>query len=601
MHDVLRGIFDLLTRRERREAALLLITILGTGVFETAAVGAIAAFVSFLTRPESIQDVQWLATALQRFGWQEPRPALFALGLAVLGVLLLKNVFVAFATWRQLRFTWGKLFSLSSRLLERYLSQPYEYFLTRNSAVLSKKFLVDINQVVGDIIRPAMVILSEGIIALSITAFLFWYDALLATVVVIVFGGGYTLVYLNTRRMLKRIGRERLEAHDQRFRMAHEALGGIKEVKVFGRESLYLKRYDRASRVYADHTITENMLAELPRFAVESLAFGGILGIVIFSVARLDDLQAVLAVAGLYVAAGYRLMPSLNRISSSLAAIRFSEAILVRMHHDLVMLQVDDSLRRTTTPLRFEHGVELVDVSYEYPAGDCLAIKGISLAIRKGTSVGFVGATGSGKSTLVDLILGVVRPREGQLRVDGEPLTDNQLRAWQANIGYVPQHIFLADDTVERNIAFGIPDDEIDRNAVTAAARLAGIAGFIESELSDRYQTVVGERGIRFSGGQRQRLGIARALYHRPKLLILDEATSALDSVTEAYVTEAFNSLHGKATLIVIAHRLSTIQHCDVIYLLERGEVIAQGSYESLISSNDVFQRLALHSTVALS
>lgn len=594
MRGDLRGILDLLTPRERREAALVLVTILGTGLSETAAVGAIAAFVSLLARPDSIQEVPWLAAALRQLGWQEARQTLFALGLAVLAVVLLKNGFVAFATWMRVRFIWGKLHSLSSRLLERFLSQPYEYFLTRNSAVLSKNFLVDVNLVVGDIIRPAMTILSEGVIALSISALLFWYDGLLATLVVCVFGGGYALVYLTTRRMLRRIGGEQLEAHEQRFRIAQAALGGIKEVKAFGREGFYLERHDRASRAYVGHAIRQNVLTELPRFAVESLAFGGVLGVVLFSVARQDDLAAVIAVAGLYVAAGYRLMPSLNRISASLAMMRFGEAILAQMHHDLVALQVDDRLRRTATPLRFEHTVELVDVTYKYPAGDDLAIKGISLTIQRGSAVGLVGTTGSGKSTLADLILGVILPREGQVRIDGEALTARQVRDWQANVGYIPQHIFLVDDTVERNIAFGMPDEEIDPIAVAEAARLAGIAGFIKSELSEGYKTVIGERGIRFSGGQRQRLGIARALYHRPKLLIFDEATSALDSVTEAYVNEAINSLHGAATLIVIAHRLSTIQHCDVIYMLERGELVAQGSYQSLVSSNDLFQRLAV-------
>jgi len=595
MRGVFRGVLEILTARERREAAFVVVTIMATGLAETAAVAALAAFLRFLTAPESIRAVPALASGLERFGWQEPRQALIAIGVGVLVVLLLKNSFVAFATWVRVRFIWSKLFSLSSRLLERYLSQPYEYFLTRNSALLSKNFLVDINQVVGDIIRPAMTVLSEGTTALFITAFLFWYDALLAGMVVAVFGGGYALVYWATRRKLTRIGKERLGAHEERFRMAHEALGGIKEVKVFGRESFYLRRYNRASHIFVRHQITENVLAELPRFAVESLAFSGILGIIILTMARQGDFTTVIAVAGLYVAAGYRLMPSLNRISASLAAMRFSEAILEVIHGDLVSLQVDEQLARTPMPLRFEHAIELTGVSYQYPAGDHPAIRHVSLVIRRGNSIGIAGETGSGKSTLADLILGALRPSEGEIRVDDQVLTDDRLRDWRAEIGYIPQHIFLADDTVEQNIAFGIPAAEIDRVAVGDAARLAGIAEFIENELSEAYKTVIGERGIRFSGGQRQRLGIARALYHRPKLLVLDEATSALDSVTESYVNKAISSLHGKVTLIVIAHRFSTIEQCDVIFLMDRGQLIAQGGYESLVSSNDVFQRLALH------
>ena len=247
MRGLFKDVLEILTPRERRDAAYVLIIILVTGLAETAAVGAIAAYIAFLADPDSIQAVPWLPEILQRFGWQALGPTLIAASLSVLGVLVLKNAFVAFATWTRVRFIWGKLYSLSTRLLERYLSQPYEYFLTRNSAVLSKNFLVEINLVVGHIIRPGMSIISEAIIAVFITAFLFWYDAPLAAMVVAIFGGGYPLVYWATRRTLQRIGKERLVVHEQRFKMAHEALGGIKEVKVFGREHFYLKRYKHAS------------------------------------------------------------------------------------------------------------------------------------------------------------------------------------------------------------------------------------------------------------------------------------------------------------------------------------------------------------------
>lgn len=600
MRGLFKDVLEILTPRERRDAAYVLIIILVTGLAETAAVGAIAAYIAFLADPDSIQAVPWLPEILQRFGWQALGPTLIAASLSVLGVLVLKNAFVAFATWTRVRFIWGKLYSLSTRLLERYLSQPYEYFLTRNSAVLSKNFLVEINLVVGHIIRPGMSIISEAIIAVFITAFLFWYDAPLAAMVVAIFGGGYPLVYWATRRTLQRIGKERLVVHEQRFKMAHEALGGIKEVKVFGREHFYLKRYKHATRAFTGYQTTENVIAELPRFAVETLAFSAILVIIFITMARQDDFTSVIPIAGLYVAAGYRLMPSLNRISASLATMKYNEAVLEIMHNDLVTLPVDERLARKVTPIRFERGVELSGASYKYPAGDALALKRISLDIRRGSSVGFVGETGSGKSTLVDLILGVIRPCEGQILIDGEVLTDDRVRDWQANVGYIPQHIFLVDDTVEHNVAFGIPDEDIDHDAVIDAARLAGIADVIESELSEGYRTVIGEHGIRLSGGERQRLGIARALYHRPKVLILDEATSALDSATEAYVNEAISSLHGKVTLLIVAHRFSTIQQCDDIYVLERGELIGQGNYQSLVSSSHVFQRLVLHGAGAI-
>ena len=596
MGGVVRGILAILTPRERRDGGLVAVTILVLGVFETAAVGAIAVFARVLARPDSVHELpDWLVLGLEYAGYPTSRRWLFVLGLGVFLILVAKSVFAAFATWMEVRFVWARVSSLSRRLLERYLGQPYEYFLGKHSVVLGKNILVNVDRVVGEIIRPAMRVLSEGVVAGSIVALLAWYDAPLVFLILTVCGGGYTLVYWATGRRLERLGRERFGAEEQRARIALEGLGGIKEVKAFGMEGSYLRRYEHAVRRYIRPTITEQTLAEWPRFAVDIVSFGAILGILLLAATRQADLTSVLAATALYAAAGFRLMPCVNRLSAAMASLRAGTALLTDLHHDLVTLDVNDGVRRQAAPRPFTREIELENVIYRYPDSAEPALAGISLAIRHGSSAGIVGATGSGKSTLVDVTLGILSPDEGQIRVDGAQLTPDQLRDFQATVGYVPQHVFLADDTVERNIAFGVPDEDIDRRAVTEAAELAGVASFVTTQLSKGYQTMIGERGIRLSGGQRQRLGIARALYRRPSLVVLDEATNSLDSLTEADVTEAIRSLRGRVTLIVVAHRLATIQHCDVVYVLERGRLVAEGNYEHLVASNDVFRRFALH------
>jgi len=342
------------------------------------------------------------------------------------------------------------------------------------------------------------------------------------------------------------------------------------------------------------------MVSQLPAFAMQALVFGGIMAVLLYFMAEGGGVQTALPMISLYTLAGYRLMPALQAAYGGLSSMRSNQAVLDAVHGELCTPAHDGDRRDglppgpvPEAPLGLSDGLRLIGLSYRYPASDRAALNGINLKIRARTRVGLVGPTGSGKTTLVDLILGLLKPEAGALVVDGKPISGRTIRAWQLGVGYVPQQIFLADDSIRANIAFGIPSERIDQAAVERAARTANLHAFVSTELKDGYATLVGERGIRLSGGQRQRIGIARALYRDPDVLIFDEATAALDNLTEHAVMDAVHALASRKTIILIAHRLSTVRDCDKIFYLQQGRVAAAGTYDELLAESPEFRRLA--------
>jgi len=372
-----------------------------------------------------------------------------------------------------------------------------------------------------------------------------------------------------------------------------EAFGGIKEVKLGGLEQPTLSRFDAAAKRFAGTQLTAQVVALLPRFALEIIAFGGILGLVLFLMHRSAGLQAVLPIIALYALAGYRLLPALQMAYDQATKLRFSGAGLDRLHKDLTTHRIEPVKDASTGTVFPQRQISLAGVTFSYPNAERHALEDIYLEIPARSTVGLVGKTGSGKTTAVDIMLGLLRPQSGTMTVDDVVVTPQNCRAWQKSLGYVPQQIFLADESVAANIAFGVPDKAIDRNAVERAAKIANLHQFIVDELPAGYETIVGERGIRLSGGQRQRIGIARALYHEPRVLILDEATSALDNLTEQAVMDAVHNLSGEITIILIAHRLSTVRECDRIFVLELGRLVGSGTFDELKAGNERFRAMA--------
>ena len=364
------------------------------------------------------------------------------------------------------------------------------------------------------------------------------------------------------------------------------------------REPYFLDLYSKESFKQARLRSWNAVIGQVPRFALEAVAFGGIIVFVLVLLLTREDARQVIPLASLFAFAGYRMMPALQEIFTSLTKMQFNRAVLDRIHKDFVTKDKDtllDTFKKQKIPeaLPFTSEIRLENVSYNYPGAEHAVIKDINLVIKRHTSVAFVGPTGAGKTTLVDIILGLLPPQKGRLLIDDVRLDKSNTIKWQRNIGYVPQHIYLSDDTIARNIAFGVADQEIDMKALEQSASIANIQDFILQELPQGYDTLVGERGIRLSGGQRQRIGIARALYHDPEVLVFDEATSALDGTTEEKVLEAMENAAKLKTLIIIAHRLTTVKKCDVVYLLDRGEIVAEGTYDQLIVDNDQFKKMA--------
>lgn len=597
----MRKLFLLLTPGERRRIFPLIAAIMIMGLMQVAGVASMLPFLNIISDPSIVQENQWLGRLYLALGFDDPNAFLFFIGCLALVMLFLANACSAFTAWLMSSFSWSNQHRLSQRLLARYLSWPYIAYLTRNSADLRKNILVESAVFSNGVLLPAMKLLGYGFTTLFILAFLVWLNPLLALITMAVLGGAFALVYAAVRRRLDRAGRMRMEANTLRFKAAAEAFGGIKEAKVLGRESGFLAQFSAPARDFARTNTTKEVFSQVPRFALETLAFGGILLIVLILMAVEGDVRRIIPITGVYAFAAYRLMPALQNIYQSASTIRFNLVVIDTLHDHLTDEGPAEYTGSATHPganpaahdLPFAEAISLKNITFRYPNALEPALHGIDITIPRHRMVALVGPTGSGKTTLVDIVLGLLRPQAGALTVDGTVIDTTNLRRWQNMLGYVPQSIYLADDTVARNIAYGIPPQEINRAAVERAARIANLHDFVVGELPRGYDTVVGERGICLSGGQRQRVGLARALYHDPEVLILDEATSALDNETERLVLSEIERVGATRTVIMIAHRLTTVQHCDIIYVLEQGQVIARGTYTELMAGNSRFRRLA--------
>ena len=567
-------ILALLTRQEQRQLVWLLLAMVVSALIEVAGIASIMPFMAVVGNPEVVEHNRYFRLVYHALEFTSIEGFLIFLGAVVLAVIVLSNLIKALTTWFELRFINFRTASLSQRLFLSYLSRPYEYFLNQNTSLLGKNILQEVFQFILNVLKPATEIFSKLVVTAFICGLLVLVDPVLAMIIVLLLGGAYTLLYLFVQKILGRLGKDRFEANAQRFKTASEALGGIKELKLLGRERKFFERFSHYAQAMAGNIVTHQVISQLPRFIMEVLSFGGILIIVLYYLTREAGVGNVLPILALYAFAGYRLMPALQGIFSSLTTVRFNIAALDALHQDFTELVPGTPAALAdygmAEPLPIHQRIDLAGISFTYPGAREPVLRSLNLQIPKNSSIGLVGATGAGKTTIVDILLGLLLPQEGELLVDGQPVKGADLVRWQRNLGYVPQAIFLADDTMAANIAFGRPPEEIDMAAVVQAAKTANLHQFVMEELPDGYATVIGERGVRLSGGQRQRIGIARALYDDPEILLMDEATSSLDGITESAVMQAIRHLAGKKTTITVAHRLSTLKDCDVIYVMEK-------------------------------
>ena len=593
---IFKKLLFLLTSHERKRVGLLLIIVTIMALLDMIGVASILPFMAVLTNPSLIETNSILNTVFKTasiFGVESSQQFLFALGVFVFVLLIISLTFKAFTTYLQVRFVRMREQSIGKRLLEGYLHQPYSWFLNHHSADLGKTILSEVNVVIDNGINPFIELIAKGMVTIALITLLLITNPKLALIVGLSLATAYGAIFYCIRKYVIRTGEERLKNNQLRFTIISEVFGAVKEVKLGGLEKNYIKNFSKSAQILARTIASSQVIAILPRFILEAVAFGGILLIILYIMAGTGSFNSAIPIVSLYVFAGYRLLPALQQIYASFTKLTFVGPSLEKLYNDLNNLKnFNESQNSGVLPLNKK--ITLKSVYYNYPGSTRTALKNINISIPVNSTVGLVGTTGSGKTTTVDIILGLLEPQKGTLEIDEKIITKQNSRSWQRSIGYVPQQIYLSDDTIEANIAFGVKPEDINQDFVEKASKIANLHEFVTKELPKQYKTTIGERGVRLSGGQRQRIGIARALYHSPQAIILDEATSALDNQTEKAVMDAVNNLGKDITIILIAHRLSTVKKCDKIFILEKGELIDQGNFEELINSNENFRKSAM-------
>jgi ATP-binding cassette, subfamily B, bacterial PglK len=592
----LRAVFNLLSRREKRWFVLLASGLTLNGLLEVISIALVMPFLAVAANPELIQKNVYLRFAHHILKLESNRDFLLFLGFSLMIALLLANASNAIFTWLNLRFSWSVNHSLSFQLMEHYMGMDYLSFIQRNSADLQKNIQSETMEVVNNVINPVLIIVNKGISLTMTILFLLWVDPLLAASVGVIFGFIYFAIYSASKNTLFNIGIGGLQDNETKFRALSEALGVFKIAKLLHAEAFFLSRFSDASDRFSRNQSKRMTINQLPRFAVEAVAFTALVGISLLIIGTKPNFSEAIPLLGLYTFAAYRLMPGMQQVYSSISVLHSWLP-----HVDYLIREFEYAAVDSTVPIRREEpfhaqhetsgaltSIQLNHVSFTYPGSKRIIIDDISLSIPLKSTVGFFGETGSGKTTSIDLIMGIVPPDSGSIYIHGEPLRSANMEAWQKSIGYVPQDIYLTDSSIAENVAFGLPKERINHDQVRKACALANISDFIETDLPDRYETVVGERGVRISGGQRQRIGIARALYHNPEVLIFDEATSSLDNETEKVLMEALDNFSHDKTIILIAHRLSTLEKCDVVFKFDRGRIAQSGRYDEVVRPNHV-------------
>lgn len=585
--------------RDRRRLILVLVMALVAAVFETVGVASIVPFMGMVLDNTMVQRTPVLQDIVELFGAETPAQQLRVMGLLTLLAIILGNAISAVSLYCQQRFVALARRQLSTELFAAYMSSPYAFHVRRDTPALLKVIYEDLESTIN-VIAQALVVLSRSLILVALTTLLIVRNPLIALATIVLLGGSYVLAYRLSRRRQRVLGENISRAFDERGRMAQEGLSGIKELIILGRTGESVRRFKDAMGIIADATAESGTAAAMPRYFLESIAYGGLVIVTLVMISGEGAVNTIPTLS-LFAFTAYRLMPSLQQLFQGALIIRFSQAAM-----DATIAEWPEvkRLAAPATPLKdrpskvsigVPHAppptVALHDVSFGYEGAGRMALQHVSLDIKPGESIGIVGRTGSGKTTLVDVVLGLYTPAEGYLTVDGKRLSGDAIGEFQRRIGYVPQQVFLGNATIAENIAFGVPPEEIDHEAVKHAAALAQAEEFI-GKLPEKFNTVVGERGVRLSGGQRQRLGIARALYHQPSILVFDEATSALDGLTESALMKAIRQLAGEHTVILIAHRLKTVEACDRIVMMDAGRVLGIGSWEDLLTTNRDFANL---------
>lgn len=584
----LQQISSLLTKDEKLDGLRLLLLIIIMGIFDVIGVASILPFMTLASDPDFLESNQLMVNVYDYLNFDSYKSFVMFAGLCVIMLIIISTVVKLFTLYSSYRFTFRREHSVSLRFLKGYLNQPYEWFLNQHSADLSRSLLADVREVVSRSFLTTINIISHGLTGLLIIILLIAIDPITALSALLLFGLIYLILYFSVKNILDYIGTDRLAASAARYKSSNETFSLIKEIKILGKEKFYLSIFDRATKIFTEKEISMQSISALPKYFIEMVVFTAMISIVLLNLADDLALNAIIPIIALYAFAAYRLIPALQVLFGNITLFKASVSYLDLLSEKYNLLNFSNSFDNDSERLNFQDKIILEGMSYRYPEAKKDTLSKVSIEIPLNNIVGIIGSTGSGKTTIVDIILGLLSSDQGALYIDGIKICEKNVRQWQRCIGYVPQHITLVDESISANIALGESIDELNMDAVISAAKVANIHEFILSELQEGYDTKVGDKGVRLSGGQRQRIGIARALYNKPDVLVLDEATSALDDMTEQAVMAAVNNLGREITIVIIAHRLSTLSKADIVYRLEKGQLHSQGSYEAMCEITNI-------------
>ena len=587
----IRQALHLIGRGQRARWLLLLALSILNSLLEVAAAALVYVLLGLVADPTGAIDLPLLGNISRLGAGFERETFLLVLIGVMMGFFLIRAAFSIAAEYIMSRVVNNAAAKLSVRLVKGYLGLPYAFHLQRSSSELIRNSHQAVLQVVGSVFAPLVRLTAEIVMAVGIVVLLVLISPLGTVIAVGVIGGSTTILLFIIQPRVRRLGVTAHAMDKETLKSLQQSFEGVRDIKMLGRETFFSEVYGSAARRLSRMSYLNQTLNQLPRLVIETSLIWFILIFFAITIARGADALGTLSVLGLFAYAGLRLQPSLQKIVAGFNSIRFSTARTEDIHRDLRLIEKSPAQEEPDAPLELRDETRLTNVSYRYEGADSNALTNFNLSIKRGEQVGICGPTGGGKSTLVDLIAGLLSPASGRITVDGKDLARNT-RAWQRNLGIVPQTVFLIDDSLRRNIALGVSDTQIDEAAVADAVTLAQLDGFVKS-LPDGLNTVVGERGVRLSGGERQRIAIARALYNRPDVLIFDEGTSALDNTTEQRLMDSLKHLRGSHTIILVAHRLSTVRETDKVVFVENGRIAGIGTFQGLRESNESFRRMA--------
>jgi len=591
---ILKKILGLLTYSEKKNFYYLVILVLIAAFLDVLGIGFIFPFVSIVLDTSYINKndiINYIYNLSRDFGINSETQFVFFLGFCNIFFLIISIGFRGLVNYLLIEFALLKEYSIGKRLAEGYLHQPYNWFLNQNSSNLGKNILSEVEKIITLVFLPFVNLIGQFVLSIVIFLFIFFINPKLSILTILILGGSYLIIFLSMKNFVKKIGIKRLEANNARYKILSIAFGSYKEVKIMGLENKFTNFFSKPAKTYAETQTLSKLIAHIPRYFFETITFGGMLLLILILFYQGENILETIPLVALYLFAAYRLMPALQNIYASISLIRFSEPALNLLYSSLNNLKINDQKNTQSSSIIFKRYIILEDVSFKYSSSSKLTLKNINLKIKAFSRVGIVGYSGSGKSTLLDIITGLQDPTHGYLKVDEKIISNDNKKKWLKKLGYVPQNIYLTDGSIAENIAYGEKESEIDYKKIVKICKIIDFNDFVINNLAKGYNTIVGERGARLSGGQVQRIGIARALYFEPEIVIFDESTSALDHYSEDLIINNIRKLLNK-TVIIVTHRLATLKNCDIIFMMKNGKIVSKGKYNELLTNNKSFFKM---------